>query len=287
MSKVVLITGSSSGFGRLTALALIAKGHKVYASMREMDGKNATIAQELMSAGAHVIELDVTDNESVQSAVDALAKKEDKVDVLINNAGVAASGISESFNVEQVHALFDVNVLGVFRVTQAVLPLMREQRDGLVINIGSILGRVTFPFFGLYGASKYAVEAMTDSFAYEFSQLGIDVVLVQPSAYPTNMYANAISPKRSEVVSAYGDIADIPMSIGSTIASMFEGESAPQPSDIADTIAALIEQQAGERVRRVVVGNSFGADVANEKIAPIQSQLMEALGLQSLEHINV
>src|SRR6185369_7702056 len=107
------------------------------------------------------------------------------IDVLVNNAGIGSAGVTEAFTAEQATAIFDTNVIGLLRATRAVLPSMRQQRDGLIINIGSILGRVTFPFFGIYGASKFAVEALTDGFRYELSQLGIDVVLVQPSAYPT------------------------------------------------------------------------------------------------------
>ena len=285
MKKVILITGASSGFGRLTALAMLAKGHTVYASMRNINGKNAPVAQELSRAGASVIELDVTDGHSIQTAINTLTSKEDKLDVLINNAGVAAAGISESFSDKQLQAMFDVNVFGLFRVTQAVLPLMRKHNDGLILNVGSILGRVTFPFYGLYGASKYAVEAITDSLSYELSQLGIDVVLVQPSAYPTNMYANAIAPETPSLAEEYGDVANVPEAIGSTIASLFESEDAPQPSDIANAAVTLVEQAKGTRPKRVVVGNSFGADAANDQIAPIQAQLIEALGLSSLETI--
>jgi len=216
MSKVVLITGTSSGFGRLTALALLAEGHIVYATMRNTA---SPAAEELKEAGATVLELDVTDKKSINTAVDQIATKEQSLDVLINNAGVAAAGISESFNVDQVQSMFDVNVFGVLRVTQAVLPIMRQQNDGLIINIGSILGRVTFPFFGLYGASKYAIEAMTDSLSYELSQLGVDVALIQPSAYPTNMYASAITPQHTDIIAEYGDVAHIPTAINDTIAT--------------------------------------------------------------------
>ena len=285
MKKVILITGASSGFGRLTALAMLAKGHTVYASMRNINGKNAPVAQELSRAGASVIELDVTDGHSIHTAINTLTSKEDKLDVLINNAGVAAAGISESFSDKQLQAMFDVNVFGLFRVTQAVLPLMRKHNDGLILNVGSILGRVTFPFYGLYGASKYAVEAITDSLSYELSQLGIDVVLIQPSAYPTNMYANAIAPETPSLAEEYGDVANVPEAIGSTIASLFESEDAPQPSDIANAAVTLVEQAKGTRPKRVVVGNSFGADAANDQIAPIQAQLIEALGLSSQETI--
>ncbi len=285
--KTALITGASSGFGRLTALAMLAEGHTVYATMRNVNTNNSEVVSELEGAGAVVLELDVTDNLSVKAAIEEVSKSETALDVLVNNAGVAAAGISESFHIDQVQSMFDVNVFGLMRVSQAVLPLMRQQKDGLIINIGSILGRVTFPFFGLYGASKYAVEAITDSMSYELSQLGVDVVLIQPSAYPTNMYANAIIPELTDVVGEYGDIAQIPEAISSTIASMFEGDDAPQPADIANAVVAIVAQEKGQREKRTVVGVGFGADAANAEIKPIQSGLIASLDLSLLEQVKV
>lgn len=287
MSKVILITGASSGFGRLTALELLAKGHTVYATMRDINAKNATAASELRQKGAQVLELDVTSDQSVNEAIGHIKQYEEKIDVLVNNAGIAAAGISESFAPTQVQAVFDVNVIGLFRVTKAVLPLMRARHDGLIINIGSILGRVTFPFYGLYGASKYAVEAISDSLSLELSQLGVEVSLIQPSAYPTNMYASALHPADDHVAEQYGDVAEVPTGIGNTIASMFEGENAPQPSDVANAVVTLVDTTRGQRPNRVVVGTSFGADAANESIQPIQSQLIDALGLGFLKDVKV
>ena len=284
MKKVILITGTSSGFGKLTATAMLEAGHQVYATMRDISCQSA---DELRTLGANVLTLDVTDNNSIQQAFDIISAKEKSLDVIVNNAGIAAAGISESFDVSQVQSMFDVNVMGALRVTQAALPIMRKQQDGLIINIGSILGRVTFPFFGLYGASKYAVEAMTDSLSYELSQLGIDVALIQPSAYPTNMYGSALTPAHENIIQQYGDIANIPSAISDNLAAMFSAEDAPNPIDIANAVVALIGQKKGQRNKRTVVGASFGADAANEQIAPIQSGLMAALELSALEKLKV
>src|SRR5207237_10293208 len=111
-----------------------------------------------------------------------------KIDVPINIACIGSPGVTAAFTAEQAKAIFDTSVIGLLRVTRAVLPFMRERRDGLIINISSILGRVTFPFLGIYGASKFAVEALTDSLRYEVSQLGVEVVAVQPGPYPTNSF---------------------------------------------------------------------------------------------------
>ena len=154
MSKTILITGTSTGFGRDTTETLARAGHRVFASMRDPAVKNRAHAEALQAKGIEVVELDVTDTQSVDQAVTAVATKAGRIDVLINNAGVLSAGVSEAFTDQQVTALFDVNVIGLHRVTRAVLPIFRRQHDGL--------GRVTFPFFGIYGASKFAVEALTE-----------------------------------------------------------------------------------------------------------------------------
>ncbi len=282
MTKTILITGASTGFGRDTAETLAHAGHKVFASMRDPEAKNRAHADALRGQNIEVVELDVTDSQSVDRAVAAVIAKAGRIDVLINNAGVAAAGVSEAFTPEQATALFDVNVIGLHRVTRAVLPELRRHHDGLIINIGSILGRVTFPFFGIYGASKFAVEALTDSFRYEVSQLGIDVVLVQPSAYPTQMYASASQPANVGRVAEYGAVGEIPGAIFQHLTTMLSGPDAPDPHDIAAAIAKLIVTPKGARPVRTVVGASYGADTLNDATAPVQAGTVEALGLGHL-----
>ena len=282
MTKTILITGASTGFGRDTAETLARAGYNVFASMRSPEGKNREHADALRGQNIDVVEFDVTDSPSVDRAVAAVIAKAGRIDVLINNAGVAAVGVSEAFTSEQAAALFDVNVIGLHRVTRAVLPELRRHHDGLIINIGSIVGRVTFPFFGLYGASKFAVEALTDSFRYELSQLGIDVALVQPSAYPTQMYASATQPADSERAAAYGVIGEIPQAMFEQFASMFSASDAPNPHDVAEAVAKLIVTPTGERAARTVVGASYGADTVNDATAPVQAGVVEALGLGHL-----
>jgi short-subunit dehydrogenase len=178
--------------------------------------------------------------------------------------------------------VFNTNVVGLLRTNRAVLPIMRARGDGLIINIGSILGRVTFPFLGIYGASKFAVEALTDSLRYEVSQFGIDVVLVQPSAYPTNMYAAMQRPADAARAADYGDIAQIPGKMFEAFTEMFASANAPDPHDVAAAIANLIATSKGARPERVVVGQAFGADAVNKAVAPIQQQVIETLGLGAL-----
>ena len=284
-SKTVLITGASTGFGRDTAETLAHAGHTVFASMRDPKAKNRHHADELHRQGIKVVELDVSSDASVQQAVAELLAHTATIDVLVNNAGVASAGITEAFTPDQAKVVFNTNVVGLLRTIRAVLPAMRKQRDGLIINIGSILGRVTFPFFGIYGASKFAVEALSDSLRYEVSQLGIDVTLVQPSAYPTPMYASALQPADGARAGAYGAIADIPPAMFRHFMTLFQSASAPDPHDVAEAIRGLINLPKGTRPARTVVGTSFGSDTVNAQTAPVQANVIDALGLGHLEKI--
>jgi NADP-dependent 3-hydroxy acid dehydrogenase YdfG len=284
--QTILITGASSGFGRDTAETLAAAGHKVFAGVRDIDGRNRAVADELRAKGIKPVVLDVTSDASVNTAISMLlVKSGGKLDVVVNNAGIASAGVSESFTPEQVRDLFEVNVFGVQRMLRGTLPTLRKQGDGLIINIGSILGRVTFPFFGLYGASKFAVEALSDSYRYELSQLGIDVVLVQPSAYPTNMYASAQRPDDADRGTAYGEIGAIPGKMFETFTGMFAAANAPNPHDVAEAVAKLIATPKGTRPDRVVVGLPFGSDAVNTAVTPIQRHAVDGLGLGVLATI--
>src|ERR1700688_4536549 len=267
MSKVILITGASTGFGRDTAETLASKGHKVFAAMRDPQKKNRAHAEALGKIGIRVVELDVSDDASVDKAVDEVLSRADRIDVLINNAGIASAGVTEAFTPDQAKVVFNTNVVGILRTTRAVLPAMRKQRDGLIINIGSILGRVTFPFFGIYGASKFAVEALTECYRYELSQLGIDVALIQPSAYPTPMYSSVQLPADTDRVSAYGSIGEVPSAMFKHFMETFQAADAPDPHDVAAAIATLVAQPKRSRPARTVVGAAFGSDTLNAQTA--------------------
>jgi NAD(P)-dependent dehydrogenase (short-subunit alcohol dehydrogenase family) len=285
MPKTILITGTSTGFGRDTAETLARAGHTVFASMRDPQAKNREHAKTLRKQGIEVVELDVSSDASVDRAVKEVLAHASRIDVLINNAGIASAGITEAFTPDQAKIVFNTNVVGLLRTTRAVLPAMRGQGDGLIINIGSILGRVTFPFFGIYGASKFAVEALTDSLRYEVSQLGIDVVLIQPSAYPTSMYANVQQPADTDRAAAYGAVGEIPGAMFKHFMTMFQAPDAPNPHDVAEAIAKLVAAPKGSRPARTVVGAAFGSDTVNEQTAPVQAHVVEALGLGHLAKV--
>ncbi|HEX6392991.1 MAG TPA: SDR family oxidoreductase [Acidimicrobiales bacterium] len=285
MSKTILITGASNGFGRDTAETLHRAGHRVYASMRQIEGKNRPTAEALRKLDVKTVQLDVRIDRSVDAAVEYVLADAGKIDVLINNAGIGSAGVTEAFTTQQARAVFDTNVIGLLRVTRAVLPSMRKRNDGLIINIGSVLGRLTIPFLGLYGASKFAVEALTDSLRYELSQLGVEVVAVQPSAYPTNFFAASEPPARTEISKSYGEVSGIVDALSASLTERFEGADAPDPHDVAEAILGLVDQDKGYRAVRTVVGSSFGSDKANEDVAPLQAGLVEAFGLSHLEKL--
>lgn len=285
MPKTILITGASTGFGRDTAETLARASHSVFASMRDPQTKNRGHAEALRRQGIAVAELDVSSDASVDRAVKEVLAQAGRIDVLINNAGIASAGVTEAFTPEQAKVVFNTNVVGLLRTARAVLPAMRKQGDGLIINVGSILGRVTFPFFGIYGASKFAVEALTDSLRYELSQLGIDVALVQPSAYPTPMYPNIQQPADTERSGAYGAVGEIPGVLFKQFMTRFQAADAPNPHDVAEAIARLVAQPKGSRPARTVVGADFGADTLNKETALVQAHVIDALGLGHLAKI--
>ncbi|WP_214072985.1 SDR family oxidoreductase [Mucilaginibacter sp. dw_454] len=189
MKKTVLITGASSGFGREAAKLFNTNNWNVIATMRSPEKET-----ELNTLNnVFVCKLDVTDNISIQQAVTAGTEKFGKIDVLVNNAGYGALGALETATEEQIKQQFDVNVFGLIAVTKAVLPGMREQQSGTIINISSVGGRVTFPFSSLYHATKFAVEGMTESLQYELNPLGISLKIVEPGGYRTEFAGRSMT----------------------------------------------------------------------------------------------
>jgi len=179
-SKAVLITGCSSGIGRATAERLAADGWKVYATAR----KRKSIS-ELKGKGCETLALDVTDEESMSAAVAAVTEAEGAVGVLVNNAGYSQSGAVESIPLDQIRRQFETNVFGLVRMCQLVLPGMRGQRWGKIVNIGSMGGKLTFPGGGAYHATKYSVEALSDALRFEVRGFGVDVILIEPGLIVT------------------------------------------------------------------------------------------------------
>jgi NAD(P)-dependent dehydrogenase (short-subunit alcohol dehydrogenase family) len=187
-SPAVLITGCSSGIGHATALRLAAHGHTVYASARRPD----SIA-DLEERGCQLLALDVTDDESMRAAVEAVEAEQGVVGALVNNAGYSQSGAVESVPIDEVRRQFETNVFGLVRLCQLVLPAMRERRFGRIVNVSSMGGTLTFPGGGIYHATKYAVEAISDALRFEVKGFGVDVIVVQPGAIRTGFADAATS----------------------------------------------------------------------------------------------
>jgi len=267
--KIVLITGTNSGFGWLTAHSVAALGHQVYATMRDVNGKNADKAKAL-SAVENVTVLDVklTDDESVKQAVDTVIAKEGTIDVLVNNAGVSLNGIAESFTTADVQYLFDVNVFAPWRFIKQVLPAMRKQSEGLIINVTSGFGRVSFPFATIYAGSKFGLEGISEGLHYEVKRLGIDVAIVEPGAFPTEMSQKTQYASDQSVFEGYSAVADIPGKMVEAITSEMQSKG-PNPQDVADAIVKLIGTDKGQRPLRTVVDPITGKYIqaANEAVA--------------------
>jgi NADP-dependent 3-hydroxy acid dehydrogenase YdfG len=210
-SKAVLVTGCSSGIGRATALRLAHSGWTVYASARRPE----TLA-ELAGAGCRTLALDVTDEDSMRAAVEAVEQAEGAVGVLVNNAGYSQSGAIETVPIEAVRRQFETNVLGLVRLTQLVLPKMRAQRWGKIVNLGSMGGRLTFPGGGYYHATKYALEAISDALRFELRGFGIDVVLLEPGLITTEFGAAATASMAATADTAAGGIGDGDIGKGAT-----------------------------------------------------------------------
>jgi len=259
----VIITGSSSGFGQLTTQTLAKAGHTVFATLRDAKGRNAPAAATLGAIPkVQVVELDVTQDAAVDQAIDTIAQKTGgAIDVLVNNAGRFSMGIQEAFSVDEVKALFETNVFGPLRLNRAVLPHMRKRGSGLIVNLSSIMGRFTLPTTGTYCATKYAVEALAEALRDEVKALGIDVVCIEPGAFPTNvgnngLYAN--DPSRSD---GYGAMAGLPQEMGKGLAELFASPQAPKPQSVADAILRVVQTPAGQRPARVVVDELTGAPI--------------------------
>lgn len=238
-SKVVLITGCSSGIGRATALRLAAAGHTVYATARKPD----SIA-DLAQAGCKLLALDVTDEASMTRAVRSVEAEHGAVGALVNNAGYSQSGAVEAVPVERMRAQFETNVWGAIRLAQLVLPKMRQQRWGKIVNVSSMGGKLTFPGGGVYHASKYAVEALSDALRFEVRGFGVDVVLVEPGLIKTSFSQAAVAtidPPASPVAEVYAAFNE---AVARATKESYEkgplARLAGTPEDVAATIEKAI-----------------------------------------------
>ena len=194
---VVLITGCSSGIGKLSALEFARRGHRVYASMRNLQSESFLRKDaDRERLAIEIIQLDVTDEKSVNIAVRSVTEREGRLDVLVNNAGVGSVGPIEDYTDDEIKGVFETNFFGAIRTSRAALPIMRAQRSGTIIMLSSVSGLRTFPFAAVYSASKFALEAISNGLRYELRPFGIRVVLIEPGNFKTRAGINMHRPAR-------------------------------------------------------------------------------------------
>jgi NAD(P)-dependent dehydrogenase (short-subunit alcohol dehydrogenase family) len=292
--KAVLITGTSSGFGRLTALALARAGQRVFASMRDSRSTNAAAARDLRGIAdkerlaLEVLDIDIRDEASVERGVRRVRERAGRIDVLINNAGTFYPALLETLTMGDIQEVFNTGVLGHLRMNRAVLPVMRGQRDGLIVQVTTALGRVVLPFAGAYSGAKWAIEALTEATRYEVSQLGVDVVIVEPGPYNTDFvdpnavsyyrrYLRRLSSGDAERRDEYGELAK---RVESHLVEEPEGND---PQEVVDTLVKLVQTPRGRRPLR-----TFGPGLPehwaelNTAAARVQTELLEFNGMQDL-----
>ena len=235
VSKAVLITGCSTGIGRATAERMASGGFIVYATARKLEA-----VADLEAKGCRTLALDVTDDESMQAAVTAVEEAEGAVGVLVNNAGYSQSGAVESIEIDEILAQFETNVFGLVRMSQLVLPGMRAQGSGRIVNVGSMGGKLTFPGGGIYHATKYAVEAISDAMRFELSAFGVQVVLIQPGLIKTE-FASAAVGALNRGTADDGPYGEFNQQVAATTVGGYEGPAAKLGGG-PDSVAKAIEK---------------------------------------------
>lgn len=274
--RSILITGSSTGFGHVGALLYARAGAKVIASMRNLPRPEAETLRRAARderLDLHVIEIDVSDDDSVASGVaEAERIAGGALDVLVNNAGIPYTGPVELQDMAAAQAMMNTNFLGYHRMARAVLPAMRARRSGLIFNVSSQLGRMMIPFGGLYSSTKFAVEAWAEQLAYELAPRGIEVVIIQPGGYPTNIWPNRIRVTR-ELLARTPDELEAGYPEWQLRESTLGGTT--DPTDVPRAIAEIIVMPAGTRpLRRAVHPGPKPHEAINRASAEVQRQVL-------------
>jgi len=265
MKKVVIVTGASAGIGKATALQLIKEGHTVYGAARRVEKMD-----ELVSAGGKAVAIDLTRHEQVHTEIQKIIETEGRIDVLVNNAGYAVYGAIEEVSYEQAKQQLEVNLFGLAEATKAVLPAMRSQKSGTIVNVSSIGGKVYGPLAAWYHASKFGLEGWSDTLRLEVSQFGINVVVIQPGVIKTE-FSEAMDQKLTQDSSSpYKDLEHIAL-------KMIENTNKPgqysEPIVIANTISKAINSKnpktryaAGKMAKQTLLARKMLSDKAFDKM---------------------
>ena len=249
MEKVAIVTGSSSGIGFETSLALAREGYFTYATMRNTakSDKIKEIAQK-ENLKISILELDVDDENSAKTAIAQILDQKQRIDVLVNNAGWGLWGCVEDVSVDEFKQQFDTNFFSIIRLIQEVAPTMRKQNSGTIVNVSSVVGRIGFPASPAYISSKFALEGLSESLRFEFAPFGIDVIIIEPGVIKTDFMKNMKMAKKSELDTVYKDITTKVVSGVKMMAEM-----GTPPKEVANTIVKAIKDE--KPLPRYVVGN--------------------------------
>jgi short-subunit dehydrogenase len=252
--KVAIVTGSSSGIGYAASLLLARNGFHTCATMRNIE-KSADIQEIANKEGLplQVIQLDVNDDVSIRNSIKRIERENERIDVLVNNAGYGLVGSFEDLSVEEIKSQFETNFFGVIRLTQQVLPVMRKQKSGTIVNVSSGAGRIGFPGMSAYVSSKFALEGLSESMSYELEPFGIKVVIIEPGVIRTNFKKNSVMSKKSLDNSSISPYSPIIQKIDSSISSIIE--HATPPEEVAKAILHAITSNNPEL--RYLVGNDM------------------------------
>ena len=248
MEKVAVVTGTSSGIGFETALALARDGYHTYATMR-----NTAKSNKIKELGQKenlkisVLELDVDDKDSIKSAIKKILEQKQRIDVLVNNAGWGLWGCVEDVSINDFKAQFDTNFFSIIRLIQEVVPTMREQGSGTIVNVSSVVGRIGFPASPAYISSKFALEGLSESLRFELAPFGVNVVIIEPGVIKTNFMKNMKMAEKSESDTVYRDIT---VKVVSGVKMM--AEMGTHPKEVADTIVKATKDE--KPLPRYVVG---------------------------------
>jgi len=249
MEKVAVVTGTSSGIGFETSLALAREGYFTYATMRDTtkSDKIKEITQK-ENLKINILELDVDDEKSVKSAIAQILDQKQRIDVLVNNAGWGLWGCVEDVSVDEFKEQFETNFFSIIRLIQEVAPAMRKHGSGTIVNVSSVVGRIGFPASPAYISSKFALEGLSESMRFEFAPFGVDVIIIEPGVIKTNFMKNMKMAKKSELDTVYKDITTKVVSGVKMMAEM-----GTPPKEVANTIVKAIKDK--KPLPRYIVGN--------------------------------